>query len=286
MRIFVLGTGYAGSRIAGELTACGHEVVGMNRRKLRDVVWQAEEGDALSPPPRLRQLGAFDAIVGCLSGTGRKDIGEYREIYVEGLRRVVETLTLASNPRVLFLSSTGVYGQHDGELVDESSPTSPVHAQGGVMLEAENMLDELSMDRCALRLSGIYGPGRWRMIQQAMRSRPYLKPDVWANQIHVDDIAGVVRQLFDQLVWPTRLIVSDDQPSLRREVFDWIRTEAGHPDGFVDEEHGRTATRNRGNRRMNNTRLRELGIHLRYPSYREGYSPLLRDAIDSLARKA
>lgn len=286
MRIFVAGTGFTGSRIANALVRAGHEVTGMNRSgRLRDAEGvRMVAGDVLRAGglKRLKGLPPMDAMVSALSGTGLSDAAKYRELYVEGPARVVEALSWRTRPGVWLLGSTGVYGQSDGGWVDEATPVAPLHRNGEVQVEAEEALAAAVDTASVLRLSGLYGPGRTRLVRQALRKRPWFKPGVWANQIHAEDVAGVVTFLAERRLWPRLLLVSDDRPAKRKEIFEWVRETAGCPDGLLDEDHPATRGRSRGDKRVDNRRLRELGATLRYPDYRAGLAPLIREREENV----
>lgn len=279
MRIFVAGTGFTGSRILKHLQAAGHEVRGLNRSGVCKECPQVTvvKGDVLSKEGlnALGELPEMDLLISTLSGTGLKDPADYRALYVDGPRRLMEALRWRHSPRVWMLGSTGVYGETEGEWVDEQTEPRPLHRNGEVQLEAERAL-QVACDTCSiLRLSGLYGPGRERLVRQAMRERPFLKPGVWSNQIHGDDVAEVVSFLAGRnCAPPPVLLVSDACPALRKEIFVWVRETCGRPEGCLDEDHPRRASANRGNKRICTDKLKSLGVTLRYPSYREGLRAL------------
>ncbi len=279
MNILVAGMGFAGRAIAAALARDGHGVWGLNRLGTDAPEGaRAVAGDVLLPETLrgLSPLPPMDLLVSALSGTGHKDPELYRRVYVEGPARVADALTWSSRRCIWFLGSTGVYGAEDGEWVDENTPANPRHRAGEVQLAAEAALRDAADAHCVLRLSGLYGPGRTRLIRQALRKRPYFKPDIWANQIHRDDVAGVVAALARREARaPELLLVSDDRPAPRREIFDWVRRETGCPEGLYDEDHPARAGRNRGNKRVSNRKLRELDLPLRYPDYARGLRELL-----------
>jgi nucleoside-diphosphate-sugar epimerase len=223
----------------------------------------------------LADLPKMDLLISTLSGTGLKDPADYRALYVDGPRRLLEALTWVQTPRVWMLGSTGVYGESEGEWVNEATEPRPLHRNGRVQLEAERVLQAFCDDCSILRLSGLYGPGRERLVRQAMRKRPFLKPDVWSNQIHGEDVAETVAFLVARnCVPPPVLLVSDTCPARRREIFAWVRETCGCPEGGLDEDHPRKATANRGNKRICTDKLKSLGVSLRYPTYREGLRDL------------
>lgn len=275
MRIFVAGTGFTGSRILRSLRARGHEVIGMNRSGRCEETGSIPvvAGDVLKQDglTSLSSVGPVDLMISTLSGSSLRDPAEYRSLYLDGPRRMVEALAFTGEPAAWILGSTGVYGESEGEWVDEQMPAHPPHDKGQVQLDAEAALADAVSQASVLRLSGLYGPGRTRLVRQALRKRPYFKAGIWSNQIHGDDVAGVICQLVERAeAPPPLLLVSDDQPALRWEIFDWVREQLGEPEGRYDEDHPHARGANRGNKRVSNRLLRELGIDLKYPTFREG----------------
>lgn len=281
MRIFVAGTGFSGARVAKKLVEHGHEVVGLNRQGcLEDSAgMHMVAGDVLQPDSlvALKDLPPFDAMISALSASGFRDPELYRSLYVHGPENLSKALCWKNEKRLWLLGSTGVYGEESGEWVDEDTPAKPLHRGGRVQLEAEHHLRSVFDQFSVIRLSGLYGPDRTRLIRQALRMRPYFKADIWSNQIHVDDVAGILTFLVDRETMPEVLLASDDLPVQRKEIFDWIRSEKNCADGLLDEDHP-AAGRNRGNKRVRNTRLRELGYKLIHPDYRSG----LKQYLDSI----
>ena len=98
------------------------------------------------------------------SPSDARDPAAYRRAYVEGLVNLLARLP-TPGPRVIFTSSTSVYGQDDGSWVDEASPTLPPRETGRILLEAEAALSGSGRDFSILRLGGIYGPGRTRLLE-------------------------------------------------------------------------------------------------------------------------
>lgn len=282
MRILVAGTGFTGSRILGALAAAGHHVLGLNRSgvlpsspDIHIVRGDVLNRDSLRP---LASLPPVDLLISTLSGTGQQDPALYRELYVEGPRRLMQALRWQGEPRIWMLGSTGVYGVSDGSWVDEHTPAEPLHRNGEVQLAAEQALFAACDQSCVFRLSGLYGPGRTRLIRQALRQRPFFKPDLWANQIHADDVAGLLTFLAgSKLSLPRVLLVSDQAPALRKDIFSWIREEINLPDGVYDEDHPHGSGMDRGNKRVNSARMQGLGYRLKYPDFREGLKPLLAE---------
>ena len=107
--------------------------------------------------------------------------------------------SLNTQPRlIVFVSSTSVYGQKDASWVNEDSPAEPVSYSGKRLLEAEQLLLDSPHTICNVRFSGIYGPGRQRLIRQVIEGHGTAKePLLYSNRIHADDCAGVLAHLIE-----------------------------------------------------------------------------------------
>ncbi|MEM1080007.1 MAG: NAD-dependent epimerase/dehydratase family protein [Pseudomonadota bacterium] len=210
----------------------------------------------------------WDAVV--YTATPDKRTPEaYRASYVDGLRNLLDRI---DTKRLLMVSSTAVYGQDQGEWVDEQSPTDPSSFTGDMLLEAEHLAQRRG--GIVVRFSGIYGPGRTRLIDHVQQGgvRCQRHPPIWTNRIHADDCARGLAHLL-LLESPESLyLASDDEPSPRWDVYHWL-AEQMHVRGPI-EAHGQV---NQLGKRVRNTRLSNSGFRLRYRHFRAGYSELLMD---------
>jgi nucleoside-diphosphate-sugar epimerase len=176
---------------------------------------------------------------------------------------------------VLYVSSTGVYGQSDGSWVDESSPTEPVAAGGQVTLDAERALRTAcgapgkTCRLTVLRLAGIYGPGRLIARVDQLRGGAAIAgdPQAWLNLIHVDDAARVLVAVAatDRPISST-LLVCDDRPVTRGEFYSAVAFGVGAPPPVFDPEATAGRRTSGLNKRCRNARMHaELGIDLDHP---------------------
>ena len=219
-----------------------------------------------------------DYLVYC-PAAGRRDPDLYRALYVDGLQRVVGWLKeRKQKPRYLLqVSSTAVYGQTDGEWVSENSPALADSATAPLLIEAEDIALRSGIPASVVRLGGIYGPGRTRLIEQ-VRDGLHVpqEPVQYTNRIHRDDAAGLLAHLLlqaDQGEWlaPCYLGV-DDEPAPLYDVACWLAEQLG----VTLQGEGKTANRV-GSKRCSNALARESGWQLRYPSYRQGYASILSE---------
>jgi nucleoside-diphosphate-sugar epimerase len=272
-RILLAGCGDLGERVAQRLRAHGDEVWALRRqppaRGMHGIHWL--RGD-LTDPASLRELPAGITRLVYLPAPATRDKAAYRAIFVDGLRHLLEALDRRKLARVLFVSSSAVYGEHDGDWVDEATPTDPPGFNGAVLLEAEQWLAEQSLPSTVLRLAGLYGPGRLQLVERlrAGQLRVPRETPHWANRIHVDDAAAAIAHLL-QLKSPQPLYLGvDDTPMPLDELYDFL---AALIDAPLPAEGAAPA--GVGSKRLRNARLRASGWAPQWPDAREAYAALL-----------
>ncbi|MDH4655967.1 NAD-dependent epimerase/dehydratase family protein [Pseudomonas sp. JS3066] len=279
--LLIAGCGDIGSRLATEMLQAGWTIHGLRRQVsalpagVLPVAGDLERADCPTGWPQ----GTLDYLVYSAAANQHDEAG-YRLAYVEGLRHVLAWLAQHGQVprRVLFVSSSGVYGQRDGEWIDETSPAEAEGYSGQVMLEAERLVLGSGIPATCVRLTGIYGPGReWLLKQVRMGYRVVSEPPLYANRIHADDCAGLLAHLLkadaDGVALDDFYIGVDDTPAPLHEVVGWLRERMG-----VTEWADESTVRRSGSKRCSNARARALGWTPRYPSYREGYGAILSGA--------
>ncbi|KAA8702005.1 MULTISPECIES: NAD-dependent epimerase/dehydratase family protein [Pseudomonas] len=277
--VVIAGCGDVGSRLASQLLAAGWEVHGLRRNVARlpeGVIGIA--GDLFNKEcPDTWPIGGVDYLVYCAAATDHDEAG-YRKAYVQGLQHVLEWLgDYGQEPKhLVFVSSSSVYGQQNGEWVDETSPTQAVGYSGQVMLEAEQVAFDSGIPATTVRLTGIYGPGReWLLSQVRQGYRVAVEPPLYGNRIHVDDAAGLLAYLLLHVEQGGALekvyIGVDNAPAPLAEVVDWLRGYLGVTEWAED-----ASVRRAGSKQCSNARAKALGWSPTYPSYREGYAAILK----------
>lgn len=212
----------------------------------------------------------FDQIVITLTPSARTDSG-YQQGYVAPVQLLVALLgELRLAPRVVFVSSTSVYGQNNGDWVDEASPTAPDSFAGRRLLEAESLLLGSALPVVIARLSGIYGPGREYLLNQLRQGvQPARSLLAWSNRIHADDAARALQHLLSLPVPEPVYLVSDSKPVLLAEVVNGLALALGQ----APVEH--TVLAPFTGKRVRNDRLLASGFSLHYPDWRAGYKTLV-----------
>lgn len=275
-RVLVAGCGDVGLRVAQRLRARGDEVWALRRSAMppgKDGLhWL--QGD-LSQPDTLRHLPKDIEQLVFLPTPDARDRDAYRAVFVDGLRHVMEALDASALQRVLLVSSSAVYGEHGDAWVDEDTPAAPPGFNGAVLREAEQWLAAQAVPSIALRLAGLYGPGRLQLLER-LRAGTVRVPRVmphWANRMHVDDAADAIVHLLS-LHDPAPLYVGVDDTPLRLDVlYDHLAHLLGAPRPAEGD-----APAGVGSKRLSNARLRASGFRLRWPDAREGYAALIREA--------
>jgi nucleoside-diphosphate-sugar epimerase len=279
-RVLIAGCGYVGGRLAELLAASGREVYGLRRDPTRlPPGVEAVAADVAMPDTLHRLPRRLDAVVYAVAPSGR-DEEAYRVAYVDGLRNVIRAVSAQGEPppRLVLVSSTGVYGHSDGRWVDEDTPPEPADASGRILLEGERALRDVDGTGVVLRLGGIYGPGRTSTVRRVLDSEAGCPaPDRYGNRIHRDDAAAALRHLLD-LADPDPVYIGVDRdPAPLRDVYRWIAARGGAPDPCRDRERetGEATGRRGTSKRCSSDRLVSSGFEFRYPSYREGYAPFI-----------
>jgi nucleoside-diphosphate-sugar epimerase len=277
-RILIVGCGYVGGALATRLLGEGHEVFGLRRNLsalpagVVGVQGDVSEAAGVGALPQ-----GLDSVVYAV-GAKQRDEDAYRAAYLDGLGHVLRALGEEGQEpgRILFTSSTSVYGQMRGEWVDETSPTHPRGFAGEIMLSAERLLRASRFPSTVLRLGGIYGPGRTRLIDRVRAGEPVAiaQGPAYTNRIHRDDAAAAIAHLLSAPDPGDICLGVDEDPADSGEVLRWIAERLGV--SLVEAPPSDALPT--GSRRCRNAALLATGFRFAYPTFREGYAALMDSA--------
>lgn len=270
-KILIIGCGYIGLPLALRLKERGDEVTGwvhstasaeaLVEHELRRVivgnvghskVWKTVDKD-------------YDVVVHCAS-SGRGNSEAYEQVFLAGMMNIHEHLPIA---RQLFVSSTSVYGQAQGEWVTELSVADPEAETGRILRMAEGVA--LTGHALVVRSSGIYGPGRGVLFEKFKRGEAVIEGDGsrWMNQIHQHDLVSAIEHLISTGDIGQIYNVTDDAPVTQKDFYKWCSEFLGKPlppYGPVNLNRKRGLT----NKRVSNAKLKGTGWKPAFPSFREG----------------
>lgn len=285
MRVLVAGCGYVGTELGLRLAADGHEVWGLRRAPgelpapIRPVT-----ADLTIPATLDRLPSRLDAVVYAVSADASEPAA-YRAAYVAGLEHLEAALARESRPgapppRLVFISSTAVYGEHGGETVDEATPPDPTNFRGEILLEAERVARERDGETVIVRASGIYGPGRDRLLRLAAQGG-LEGGDRWTNRIHRDDLAEAIRHVLTRATPSPLYLASDREPARLRDVLKGLAAVIDVPwEGAEARPNGAPAGAEIPGKRCVPRRLLDEGFAFEFPTWREGY----RSVVGSTSR--
>ena len=270
-----LGHGYCAQALARLLVPQGWRVIGTLRDPARAEALRATGVEPLIWPMDSLSL-ALDQATHILSSIAPDALGD------PVLQRHAGELAKARPDWVGYLSTTGVYGDHGGGWVDETTPLAPTTARGRARVEAEGAWAALGLPLHVFRLAGIYGPGRgpFEKVRQGT-ARRIVKPGQVFSRIHVDDIAQVLAASIANPNPRAVYNVCDDDPAPPEDVIGHAASLLGLPEPPAEDWQTAEMTPMARSfyaesKKVRNDRIKhELGVRLIHPDYRSGLAALL-----------
>ncbi len=284
-RLFAFGLGFSAQTLAERLAAKGWQIAGTARDvgKIGKLAahgyemaqYSGEAGNAALPTALQGTTHLLHSIPP--GPEGDPVLAHYR----------AEIAALHSLEWIGYLSTVGVYGHQEGNWVDENTPPKPNSARTEARVEAEQAWlafgAEIGVPVQIFRLAGIYGPGRSVFDKLKSGTARRVKKDGQVfSRIHVEDIAGVLEASIARPQAGAIYNVADDEPAAPGEVVAYAAELIGvEPPPEVDFAQADLTQMARsfyeGSRSIANQRIKsELGVELRYPTYREGLASLLK----------
>ncbi|MEW4488277.1 SDR family oxidoreductase [Thalassoglobus sp. JC818] len=235
MRALIIGCGYVGLPVAQRWCEDSWKVTALtrsetHRKEFTEVGIESVIGNVLDRES-LRALPEADI---CLYSVGydRSADDSKRDVYVQGLRNVLNEIS-GRIPRCIYISSTSVYGQQDGEIVNEDSDCDPETEGGRICLAAEELVrnwsDQADHSSTILRLAGIYGPGRLIGRRAQLESQQTLpgNPQAWLNLVHRTDIVEAIHKIATSASARDLYVLSDGTPTRRIDFYSELARQLG-----------------------------------------------------------
>jgi nucleoside-diphosphate-sugar epimerase len=291
MNVLIVGCGYIGVAIGADLVRRGHVVWGLRRTDRANTQLVAAGirpliADVLNPGSLPSLNDGYDWVVHCVSASGG-DPTDYEKTYVEGTRHLISWLSQKPPTRLVYTSSTGVYGNQDGGWVDETSPPNPITETGRILIKAEALLLEAAkvkgLPAVILRVAGIYGPERSYWLEQVLAGTAGIDGagERILNMVHQLDVAGAILAALERAETGEIYNVVDDEPVKQGIFLKWLAQYLGRPVPELQTVPP-LSSRKRGltSKCVSNRKLRErLGYRFRFPTFREGYTSLVKGPV-------
>jgi nucleoside-diphosphate-sugar epimerase len=283
-RLVIFGAGYVGSEIARQGMASGMEIIALTRNKataarLRRAGVKTIVADLAETKWHKKISEGAEFVLNCVS-SGGAGLDGYEHSYFEGMKSVaLWTRRLGGVGSLVYTSSTSVYPQGEGSVVDEDAATDGPSDRAKILLKAEKLVRTEAVARrwFILRLAGIYGPERNRLLEQVRAGLVTGLGVHRLNLIHRDDICAAIWAAFAAPAEIKNEIfnVADDDAATKSEIASWLAERLGVA---APQFSGLPATGRRSitpDRVIANAKLkRVLGWQPKFPTYREGYTAL------------
>lgn len=271
-----IGHGYSAKALARRLLAKGWRIIGTTRSADKARALESSGVEAIVWPGNSLP---FSEVSHVLTSVSPGDDGD------PVLKAHASEIAAAKHLKwVGYLSTTGVYGDHQGDWVDEESPLEPTTERGIARVRAEAAWASLGVPLHIFRLAGIYGPGRGPFSKvRSGKARRIVKEGQVFSRTHVEDIAQILEASMDRPDPGRAYNVCDDDPAPPQDVIAYAAELLGlpAPDAmpFEDAELSPMARSFYAeSKRVRNDRIKdELGVQLIYPDYRAGLRALLED---------
>lgn len=286
--VLFAGFGDLGREAGRLLAGAGLHVVALRRTPDAGAPGVTAHAVDLREPFRLPPLPELPAAVVIAVSPGRHDPDDYQATYVGAVQHTLRALQASgAKPKlVLFVSSTGVWSESADLWISEDTPARPDSWTGETMLRAEQALFAGPYPAVALRLGGIYGPGRYMLVRKAeaiLAGHEPVPAPAYTNRIHRDDAARMIAFLVNRALAGAALDKVyngvDNEPSLNVDVLAYIgdllqgRT-PGETDITAKAPPPNVAV---GGKRVGNARIRALGFQFGYSDFRSGYAAVVKD---------
>jgi len=265
MKILIVGSGDIGTAVAHALQDKGDDVIALRRNPPREHNMIQYIQVDITDKESLEALDNDFKYLLFIVAPESRDEQTYKKVYEVGLTNMLQLFPKAI---FLFVSSTAVYGQSQGEWVDEESETKPTNFRADVLLKAENAVQEHNKKNCIIRFSGIYGRGENHILKKLKEKQDIqFEPPYFTNRIHREDCVGVIVYLLDLHYHdrlPHQVYIATDKLPL--PLYEWASLKAKEHSLPLPKKayHDKQSPQNK---QLSSQRLQELGYQFKYPYF-------------------
>lgn len=237
MHILFIGYGKTSQRVAKQLFQQDHQITTVSRSAKEDdfaehLIQDIHQLD-------LSQIKPVDAVYVLLAPSRNSTLSSveaYTHTYVDSVKPIVNALKDHPVKKIIVVSSTRVYGENNGEIINDDSPTIPSDEQGHLLLKMEALWQQAYPNECVIvRPTGIYGISSERMVKISQITKTY--PNIhWSNRIHIDDLANFLARLLHVEHPEKSYICTDNHPQPLHEKILKIQREMGLPELVLESD--------------------------------------------------
>lgn len=199
----------------------------------------------------------------------QKTIGDYQKTYIESMNHFLENYPLNKHHKIIYTSSTGVWPNLQGQIIDEYFPITPDSPFGDILFKAEQQLLKAAPSSNIIRLGGIYGPLRNRISYLKNHSLISLNHR-WINLIHIKDACRLIQFLFNHFMDGEIYLGVDDQPTLQSKYYQWIIQQLQLSTQF---KHSYNETVS--GKICSNRKIKKLGFNFIFSDFKKGYQEII-----------
>jgi nucleoside-diphosphate-sugar epimerase len=273
LNILIVGAGKLGSKLADHFNSNGHNVWGWRRNppasSSNNITFESVD---ISQEITVLPKSLFDLVFYMVAPVTYEE-KSYKESYPLGVKNTIDWLKKNNlNPKFVFISSTGVYGQTNGESVDEKSIVSSDSISGKYLLDAEDEVANSGLVSCCVRFGGIYDESRLGAFSGCyFKTFPKEQENCYLNLIHSEDCVGVLSLLSKVDVLDRCYLGVDDLPSTRGDIYKWfVNKNVELPIKKRALGLGRKKNISYVNKKCLNNKIKSLGYTFKYPSFKVG----------------
>jgi len=278
-KILIIGCGDIGAELGKQLVTQGHRVSGWKRTPpTESSAFEICKVDVTEYESIKRQEFNFDQVIYILS-PDRGDISTYEAVFSTGVDHVLDVFRQRkANVSFTFVSSTRVYGQYQGEWLNEDAETEPTDERGKILLAAERKFLSFNERSTVVRFSGIYGRSNHFINQLKAGCEIQKEPPYFTNRIHRDDCVGVLSFLINKKINAENLqavyLATDHDPAPKWDVASYLAAELKLPAPVPLT----LTTEADCNKRLKNDRLTSAGYRFKFKSYKDGYAEVVNES--------
>ena len=237
MHILFIGYGKTSQRVAKQLFQQDHQITTVSLALKDDVFAEHLQQDIHQLD--LSKIEPVDMAYVLLAPSRSSELSSaenYQKTYVDSVQPIVRALKAYPVQRIIVVSSTRVYGEDQGQIINDDSPIIPKDEQWHLLLKMEQLWQQAYPEQVIIvRPTGIYGTSNARMYKLAETTKSY--PNIhWSNRIHIDDLARFLAHLIHVEHPEKSYVCTNNQPEPLHERILNIQKELGLPELVLESE--------------------------------------------------